>query len=480
MTPMPGGVANIPPEISGLPRVQQGGSAIGIRQGGRPIGIRQGGRPIGIRRSSRGEVARAPQGNYKTGRLLVTMERGSVKSGLNAINNTAGLKIASSSDFKDRKSLVGALEKAPGCYFEELGIAVVRQDPDQQRALGAAVANPDKPMEFCEEERFVFRCGVGSADYLSGYRDAIAALTGSLMGVGVEIAPSVGLAAEALDQEAATWGLQAIGAAAACYSGEGIRVAILDTGLDLTHPDFAGRSITVKSFTGEEFGDSQGHGTHCIGTACGTKHPGQLPRYGIAHGALIFAGKVLNNEGFGTDGGILAGIDWAISQNCEIVSMSLGAPVAQGESYSRTYEKAARRALRQGTLLIAAAGNESERPEFIAPVGRPANCPSIMAVAAVDVNMQVAWFSCAGINANGGQVDIAGPGVDVISSVPGGFTDSFNGTSMATPHVAGAAALWAQVVPEARGRALAHLLIANARRLELPSADVGAGLVQTP
>src|SRR5215210_8687205 len=98
--------------------------------------------------------------------------------------------------------------------------------------------------------------------------------------------------------------------------------------------------------------------------------------------------------------------------------MSLGARVLPGQPFSQVFEQAARRALARGTLIIAAAGNESQRPAIIAPVGHPANCPSIMAVGALDERLAVANFSCGGTDPQGGQVDIAGPGVDIYSSWP--------------------------------------------------------------
>jgi subtilisin family serine protease len=130
---------------------------------------------------------------------------------------------------------------------------------------------------------------------------------------------------------------------------------------------------------------------------------------------------------------------------------------------------------------VAAAGNESNRPVSIRPVGHPANCPSILAVAALDTNLAVASFSNRGLNPDGGQIDIAGPGVEVYSSwpMPGRYR-TLSGTSMATPHAAGVAALLAEANPGARGAALARLLIATARRLDAPSSDVGAGIVQAP
>jgi subtilisin family serine protease len=276
--------------------------------------------------------------------------------------------------------------------------------------------------------------------------------------------------------------LQVSGASASRYSGEGIRVAVLDTGIDELHPDFAGRSLESRSFVlGQAVQDGHGHGTHCIGTSCGPRQPNRLPRYGVASGAEIYAGKVLSNQGSGGDGGILAGMNWAISNGCQVISMSLGAPVQPGQRYSLVYELVGRRAFWRGALIVAAAGNESERPAIIAPVGHPANCPSIMSVAALDVRLGVARFSCGGINPWGGQVDIAGPGVDVQSSWPRpSLYRRISGTSMATPHVAGIAALYAEAFPEARGRGLWALLIQNARRLTLPSRDVGIGLVQAP
>ena len=126
------------------------------------------------------------------------------------------------------------------------------------------------------------------------------------------------------------------------------------------HPDFAGRTVTTQSFiTGEAAEDGHGHGTHCIGTAAGPAQPGEGRRYGIATGAEIFAGKVLSNAGSGADAGILAGIEWAITNGCRVISMSLGSDVREP---SATYEAVGRRALDAGTLIVAAAGNNAQPP----------------------------------------------------------------------------------------------------------------------
>jgi subtilisin family serine protease len=199
----------------------------------------------------------------------------------------------------------------------------------------------------------------------------------------------------------------------------------------------------------------------------------------VASKAEIFAGKVLSNAGSGGDGGILSGIDWAISNRCAVVSMSLGADVNPDTPFSRIYERVAARALQRGTLIIAASGNASSRPGHIAPVGHPANCPSVLAVGAIDSQRKVASFSSGTVNKLG-AVDLAGPGVDVYSSYPMPLRyKRLRGTSMATPHVSGVAALIAQATG-ARAYELWARLAQTAERLPVPGTDVGAGLVQAP
>ncbi len=317
-----------------------------------------------------------------------------------------------------------------------------------------------------------------SSDYLRGYRDAVTTLVDRL------VSPDQAAAnqAMAIDESQTTWGLQATKVINSRFSGQAIKVAVLDTGFDLQHPDFLGRKITAQSFiAGEDAQDMNGHGTHCVGTSCGPQTPSTLPRYGVAYNAEIFVGKVLSNAGSGTDSQVLQGIEWAIANGCQIISMSLGSPTRPGDSYSRIYDAVAQRALRRGTLIVAAAGNESNRrARIIRPVGRPANCPSILAVAALDSQIKIGNFSTRGINPDGGQVDIAAPGVAIRSSWPMPIRyRTISGTSMATPHVAGIAALYAESTG-LRGTDLWNRLTRSSRRLALPSVDVGAGLVQAP
>ncbi|HMQ57344.1 MAG TPA: S8 family serine peptidase [Rhizobiaceae bacterium] len=439
------------------------------------------------------ETTAIPQEPQFTGRFLVVGKPHASKETLSTLRDAAGLDIASSRDFDEQAVTSEALEETDGVYFDEIGIAVISaQDAEQldrvaaAESVGAAAGGP-----MLEPEQMMYALGEDFGDYLRGFRDAANALAdryerGAGSG-GVAEAPFAPQDMTAL-VAGATWGLQKTRVVVSAplvqdRTGKGIRVAVLDTGMDLNHPDFAGRAITSRSFiSGEAVQDGHSHGTHCIGTACGPKAPAGVDRYGVAYEAEIFAGKVLSNGGSGADGGILGGINWAIANKCEIISMSLGSPVSINDGgFSQAYENAAQAALAAGTLIIAAAGNDSRFG--LKPVGRPANCPSIMAVGAVDQNLARADFSNVTFHAPHGKVDIAGPGVGVFSSVPVAFGThgSMSGTSMATPHVAGIAALHAQANAAHRGAALWQRLIATAEAIGgQPAGHVGAGLVQAP
>ncbi|MCA1282209.1 S8 family serine peptidase [Saccharopolyspora sp. 7B] len=381
-----------------------------------------------------------------TGRYLVLLEDDATVLGARELNRLAGIRTASTAVAAG--AAPGALfSGAGGVVLHELGVALVDADPEQFTALQNSVRERGTPLAAIEAERRVF---------------------------------AIGSPQPAADAEV-TWGLRAVRADQSTPTGKGIRVAVLDTGFDEQHPDFAGRDVVTGSFVeGQDAHDGHGHGTHCIGTACGPRSTQSGPGYGIASEASIYAGKVLSDEGSGGDSGILSGIQWAISNGCSVVSMSLGAPTEPGQPFSEAFERVARRAIERGTLIVAAAGNESQRSAgAIAPVGHPANCPSILAVGAVDEQGAVADFSSGTVDQIG-QVDVVGPGVDVYSSWPGQERyRKLSGTSMATPHVAGVAALLAQQYPE-RAWGLWARLAQNAKRLPLPSTDIGAGIVQAP
>lgn len=391
----------------------------------------------------------------------------------------AGLEsVADSRDFAAGGVPPETLQGAQVTVFGQLGVAVVAGEPAQVARLQTA-GSGRRVLSVSAE--LVHHVRQDVREYLQAYRDGVDDLTARVLhadGTGNRMSGAAGEAAFA-DTAQATWGIQAAGADASPWSGAGIGVAVLDTGFDLSHPDFTDRHVTSCSFVpGEQVQDGHGHGTHCIGSSCGPRSPSTGPRYGVAYEADIFAGKVLGADGSGTDGGILAGIDWAVTNGCPVISMSLGADVMQAHP---PYDAAGARALDRGSLIVAAAGNNADRragrPGF---VGAPANSPEIMAVAALDQHSVTAYFSARSLPARGGQVDLAGPGFQVLSSwpMPARYR-SISGTSMATPHVAGVAALWAQATGR-RGRELWATLCQEARRLPEPSVDVGSGLCLAP
>lgn len=356
-------------------------------------------------------------------------------------------------------------------YYDEFGLAIV--DPaalGADPALAQALSDNEDVLSVRPEYRLE---AIGLLSRLFGRKKDFI----------VNPQPSTtNLRPEDADVGGLTWGLSVVKVGETPFTGRGVKVAILDTGVDFEHPDFVGRNIVSESFAfGETAQDGIGHGTHVAGTAVGPAAPRGAPRYGVAPDAALYVAKVLANDGSGREGDVLAGVLWALENGCDIISMSLGRRALPGDA-DGDFDRVGQIALDQGALMIAAAGNESARSiGIIAGVGAPAAARSVMAVAAIDDALGVADFSNGGLDPDGGLVDIAGPGVDVLSATPGSEPYlAFSGTSMAAPHVSGVAALLAESNPALRGRALWSALVNGAKALDAPARDVGAGLVQAP
>jgi subtilisin len=424
-----------------------------------------------------------------TGRFLVifkeeaTTDRGTIRSTLKQVAGVQNL--ATSDDYESGAVSADKMAEGEAVQFNHLGV-VVMSGEEAMQALSASVSNTASPILAVEPEYIAYPSRLPdeavALQYLRGYRDAVNHVYDQLAGREVDLEQGAEISAVLQDTAQFTWGLQATRVSTSSRNGQGIKVAILDTGLDLQHPDFRGRQIVSQSFVAgiPTAQDIHGHGTHCVGTACGPQRPASgVRRYGVAFGSQIFVGKVFDNdpEPGAATGDVLAGLEWAITNGCRVVSLSLGVPIDQK---IEQYEEPVRRALKAGTLVVAAAGNNARRPGNRGFVEPPANADAAMAVAAVDSRLQIAGFSARSsqFTGVGGIVNIAGPGVAVFSSVPGGH-DVFSGTSMATPHVAGIAALWAQATGES-GPTLWNRLLQTTRPLSLPSLDVGSGLVQAP
>jgi subtilisin len=401
--------------------------------------------------------------SFETGRYLITYKEGALEAGRKSLG-AKSMRTADARDFTDAAVNTADLGDADAVLFPEIGVALITGEAFHSRKMAlTATADDAEPMQVIEPEYFVF-ADADPSEYMRGFLGATNA-----------IAAGLGYAADRAgesDVDAAvfgtTWGLNACRVPPSTRSGLGIRVAVLDTGMDFTHPDFRGRAFVSNTFVGEAPQDRHSHGTHCIGTACGPLAPaGMTPRYGIAHQAQIFVGKVLTNSGSGTTASVLAGMNWAIANRCAVISMSLGG----NSPVQAAYTAAGNAALNAGCLIIAAAGNAGAGT----PTGAPANSPTIMAVASLDTTLAPSVFSSAG------KIEIAAPGRDVFSSVPMPTRyGTKSGTSMATPHVAGCAALWAQTSPTLRGMNLWRRLQSTVRVLPFAATRVGRGLVQAP
>jgi subtilisin family serine protease len=274
------------------------------------------------------------------------------------------------------------------------------------------------------------------------------------------------------------------------YDGTGVRIAVLDTGIDADHPDVAGKIAASRSFIpNQEVADGHGHGTHVAASAAGDG----LPYKGVAPGADLVIGKVLNDGGSGTFSQIIAGMEWAaVEQDARVVNMSIGTNQAS-DGNDELSQAVNNLTASTGALFVIAAGNAGPRAETIAAPGAAAAALTVGAVGKSGqpgVSGGIAGFSSRGplIGSLRLKPDVTAPGVGIAAARATGTSmgtpidelhTRSNGTSMAAPHVAGAAAILAQQHPGWDGALLKAKLVSAAH----PAAqghtryDEGAGQV---
>ncbi len=268
-----------------------------------------------------------------------------------------------------------------------------------------------------------------------------------------------------INSQVVPWGVphvKATDAQTLGYTGKGIKVGVIDTGIDYTHEDLnvSGGISFVAGIN--DYMDDNGHGTHVAGTIGALDN--DIGVVGIAPQTEIYVIKALDQYGNGSYSDIVAGIEWAVDNNLNIINMSLGGTVK-----SKTLEKAVDKAYESGILIVAAAGNNGYAKK--GTITYPAAYNSVIAVGAVDQQNNRASFSSVGR-----QLELMAPGVDVLSTVPNNSYASYNGTSMASPHVAGVVALLWEAKPSLTNVQLRNLLNDLATYLG-DSFEYGNGLV---
>ena len=247
------------------------------------------------------------------------------------------------------------------------------------------------------------------------------------------------------------------------YDGTGEKVAVLDTGVDDTHPDLQGRVAVEQSFVpGQAVADGNGHGTHVASTIAGSGAASGGLEKGVAPGSHLLVGKVLSNEGEGQDSWIIAGMEWAKAQGADVVSMSLGSTVPD-DGTDPMAQAVDNLSANGGPLFVIAAGNAYGA----GTIGAPGSAHDALTVAAVDSADQRAAFSSMGplTNSYGLKPDLSAPGVDITAAKPGGGYQTMSGTSMATPHIAGAAAILKERHPDWSAQQLKDTLMSSSKVL---------------
>lgn len=264
-------------------------------------------------------------------------------------------------------------------------------------------------------------------------------------------------------------------------SGAGVKVAVLDTGIDTTHPELQDRVISRTSFTDSDGFDRQGHGTHVAGIIVGQGMREVIDNgetnsaRGVSPGASLLVGQICDEQGFCSEGDIMKGIEWAVEQEADVINLSLGAGVYLDHCDTDPLAAKVNWAVDQGVSVVAGAGNGGEYGEGVLA---PACASKAIAVGAVDrSDVRPVWSSY------GKAIDMVAPGVGVLSIYPCAVAGTCPeaaywkgyGTSMATPHVAGAVALLKEEFPTLTPGDLYAALTLSAYDLRSSGFDIETG-----
>lgn len=268
------------------------------------------------------------------------------------------------------------------------------------------------------------------------------------------------------------------------WTGAGIKLAIVDTGIDSTHPDFAGRIAARKNFVGGSAEDENGHGTHVAGIAAGTGAASNGKYRGVAPEASLYIAKVLDKNGGGLMSGVMAGVEWAVEQGAQVINLSLGSSEC-GDGTDALSSLCDAAVEQKGVVLCVAAGNEGPGAST---VGAPGCAKKVITIGATDDGDRVTTFSSRGPTADGRvKPDLVFPGFGIVSAQAAGTElgsvivsgyISLNGTSMATPHASGTACLLLQANKTLSPAQIKEALQNTALNLNLPANTQGTGRAQ--
>ncbi|MEU5978283.1 S8 family serine peptidase [Streptomyces sp. NPDC047315] len=258
------------------------------------------------------------------------------------------------------------------------------------------------------------------------------------------------------------------------FDGRGVKIAVLDTGVDETHPDLTGRQLAERNFSSSpDAVDRHGHGTHVASIAAGTGAASQGRSKGIAHGAGVIDAKVLDDSGIADTSAVVAGIEWATAQGADVVNLSLGR--RDGPGVDPVEEAVSRLTRSTGALFVTSAGNAGFEGD--SSVTTPGTVEEALTVGSIDEYNFVSAFSGRGPNLTdaGMKPDLVAPGEGIVAAAPGGGYASRTGTSMGTAHAAGAAALLKQKHPTWKAGALKGVLAGAAKDAPNPVFEQGHG-----